>query len=109
MSGFSTIPEAIDDIKNGRPVIVTDDENRENEGDIIIAAEYASPEAINFMAAYGRGLICMPAEKKLLDKLKIEQMVEHNTDNHETAFTVSIDSVKKTPRREFPLSSVQKQ
>ncbi len=91
MSGFSTIPEAIDDIKNGRPIIVTDDENRENEGDIIIAAQYASPEAINFMATYGRGLICMPAEKKLLDKLKIEQMVEHNTDNHETAFTVSID------------------
>jgi len=91
MSEFSTITEAIEDIKNGKTVIVVDDENRENEGDIIVAAEYATPEIINFMASHAKGLICMPAEKELLDRLNINQMVEHNTDNHETAFTVSID------------------
>lgn len=91
MNKFSTIPEAIEDIKNGKMIIVVDDENRENEGDIIVAAQYATPEAINFMASYAKGLICMPMEKKMLDKLNIGQMVEHNTDNHETAFTVSID------------------
>ncbi len=91
MSKFSTIPEAVEDIKNGKMIIVIDDENRENEGDIIVAAEKATPEAINFMATNARGLICMPASPEILDKLKIPQMVEHNTDNHETAFTVSID------------------
>ena len=91
MNKFSTIPEAIEAIKNGKMIIVVDDENRENEGDIIVAAQYATPEVINFMASYAKGLICMPMEKKMLDKLNIGQMVEHNTDNHETAFTVSID------------------
>lgn len=91
MSGFNTIPEAIEDIKNGKMIIVVDDENRENEGDIIVAAEKATPDAINFMATHAKGLICMPACQEILDKLKIPQMVEHNTDNHETAFTVSID------------------
>ncbi len=91
MSGFNTIPEAIEDIKNGKMIIVVDDENRENEGDIIVAAEKATPDAINFMATHAKGLICMPASREILDKLKIPQMVEHNTDNHETAFTVSID------------------
>jgi len=91
MSEFNTIPEAIEDIKNGKMIIVVDDENRENEGDIIVAAEKATPEAINFMATNAKGLICMPAAIEILDKLKIPQMVEHNTDNHETAFTVSID------------------
>ncbi len=88
---FNSIEEAILDFKNGKPLIVVDDEDRENEGDIIVAAEFATPEIINFMASYAKGLICMPMEQELLDRLKIGQMVEHNTDNHETAFTVSID------------------
>ena len=91
MSKFSTIPEAIEDIKKGKMIIVVDDENRENEGDLIVAAQFATPEVINFMATNAKGLICMPAEQEILDRLKIEQMVENNTDNHETAFTVSID------------------
>ncbi|WP_294349231.1 bifunctional 3,4-dihydroxy-2-butanone-4-phosphate synthase/GTP cyclohydrolase II [uncultured Clostridium sp.] len=96
MFKFSKIEEAIKDIKEGKMVIVIDDENRENEGDIIIAAEKATPESINFMAKYARGLICMPMEGEILDKLEINPMVEHNTDNHETAFTVSIDHVDTT-------------
>ena len=96
MFKFSKIEEAIEDIKEGKMVIVIDDEDRENEGDIIIAAEKATPESINFMAKYARGLICMPMEGEILDKLEINPMVEHNTDNHETAFTVSIDHVDTT-------------
>lgn len=91
MGKFNTIPEAIEDIKNGKMIIVIDDENRENEGDIIVAAEKATPDVINFMASHAKGLICMPVEQEILDRLNIPQMVEHNTDNHETAFTVSID------------------
>lgn len=91
MSAFNTIEEAIEDIKNGKMIIVVDDENRENEGDIIVAAEFATPEAINFMARYARGLICMPMCEEYIERLNIAPMVEHNTDNHETAFTVSID------------------
>ncbi len=91
MSKFNTIPEAVEDIKNGKMIIVVDDENRENEGDLIAAAQFATPEVINFMAKNAKGLICMPAEQEILDRLNIEQMVENNTDNHETAFTVSID------------------
>ena len=91
MSKFNTIPEAVEDIKNGKMIIVVDDENRENEGDLIAAAQIATPEDINFMAKNAKGLICMPAEQEILDRLNIEQMVENNTDNHETAFTVSID------------------
>lgn len=96
MFKFSKIEEAIEDIKEGKMVIVIDDEDRENEGDIIISAEKATPESINFMAKYARGLICMPMEGEILDKLEINPMVEHNTDNHETAFTVSIDHVDTT-------------
>jgi len=91
MSEFNTIPDAIEDIKNGKMIIVIDDENRENEGDLIVAAEFATPQAVNFMASNAKGLICMPSEQSILDKLEIPKMVEHNTDNHETAFTVSID------------------
>ena len=91
MGKFNTIPEAIEDIKNGKMIIVIDDENRENEGDSIVAAEKATPDVINFMASHAKGLICMPVEQEILDRLNIPQMVEHNTDNHETAFTVSID------------------
>jgi len=92
MSGFSKIEEAILDIKNGKMVVVVDDEDRENEGDLIIAAEKASPEAVNFMVKYARGLVCMPVEGQRLKELDIPQMVEKNTDHHQTAFTVSIDA-----------------
>jgi 3,4-dihydroxy 2-butanone 4-phosphate synthase/GTP cyclohydrolase II len=93
---FNTIEEAAKDIKDGKLVIVVDDENRENEGDLIMAAEKVTGEAINFMAKYARGLICMPMEGKMLEKLNISPMVENNTDNHETAFTVSIDYIDTT-------------
>lgn len=91
MTQFNTIEEALEDLKKGRIIMVTDDEERENEGDFICAAEFATTENINFMATYGRGLICMPMAEKYVEKLKIPQMVQQNTDNHETAFTVSID------------------
>ncbi|MCT4619391.1 MAG: bifunctional 3,4-dihydroxy-2-butanone-4-phosphate synthase/GTP cyclohydrolase II [Marinisporobacter sp.] len=96
MYQFNTIEEAIEDIKNGKIVVVVDDEDRENEGDLLMAAEKVTPEAINFMAKYGRGLICMPIAKERLEELNMPQMVSHNTDNHETAFTVSIDAVDTT-------------
>ncbi len=93
---FSTIPEILDELKAGKPVLVTDDEERENEGDVIVAAEFATTENVNFMAAYARGLICMPMNRALVKKLGLKQMVEENTDNHSTAFTVSIDHVSTT-------------
>ena len=88
---FSSIEHAIEDVKKGKMVIVVDDPGRENEGDLIIAAEKATPEAVNFMVKHARGLVCMPMEGKDLDRLGVHAMVEKNTDNHETAFTVSID------------------
>lgn len=88
---FHTIEEAIDDLKKGKVIIVVDDESRENEGDFLVLADYATPENINFMATYGRGLICTPITKNLADYLNLSPMVENNTDNHQTAFTVSID------------------
>ncbi|MDD3169253.1 MAG: bifunctional 3,4-dihydroxy-2-butanone-4-phosphate synthase/GTP cyclohydrolase II [Eubacteriales bacterium] len=88
---FSSIEQAIEEIRKGKMVIVIDDPGRENEGDLIIAAEKATPEAINFMVKHARGLVCMPMEGKDLDRLGVPAMVEKNTDNHETAFTVSID------------------
>ena len=96
MYKFNSVEEAIKDIKDGKIVIVVDNPNRENEGDLLMAADKVTGEAINFMAKYGRGLICMPMEKKRLNELKIGKMVEKNTDNHETAFTVSIDHVDTT-------------
>ena len=92
MSDFATVEQAIEDIKYGRMVVVVDDEERENEGDLIIAAATVKPEDINFMAKYAKGLICTPIDGKRLDELNIRQMVTNNTDNHETAFTVSIDA-----------------
>ena len=89
---FSTITEAIEDIKNGKMIVVVDDEDRENEGDLLMAADKVTPEAINFMATYGRGLICMPVIGARLDELGIGAMVCDNTDNHCTAFTVSVDA-----------------
>ena len=90
---FSTIPEALEDLKKGKIILVTDDPDRENEGDFICAAEFATTENINFMATHGKGLICMPMSEAFVQKLQFPQMVQHNTDNHETAFTVSIDHV----------------
>ncbi|WP_297518182.1 bifunctional 3,4-dihydroxy-2-butanone-4-phosphate synthase/GTP cyclohydrolase II [uncultured Clostridium sp.] len=91
MMKFNSIEEAIEDIRNGKIIVVVDDEDRENEGDLIMAADMVTGEAINFMATYGKGLICMPIEKEIADRLSIGAMVSNNTDNHETAFTVSID------------------
>ena len=92
MADFATVEEAIEEIRNGRMIVVVDDEDRENEGDIIVAAEKCTPEHVNFMATYAKGLICTPVEGYILDRLKIGQMVTNNTDNHETAFTVSVDA-----------------
>nr|WP_280923811.1 bifunctional 3,4-dihydroxy-2-butanone-4-phosphate synthase/GTP cyclohydrolase II [Clostridium folliculivorans] len=94
MMKFNSIEEAIEDIKAGKMIVVVDDEDRENEGDLIIAAEKVTPEAINFMARFGRGLICMPVIGERLRELNILPMVEKNTDSHGTAFTVSIDAAE---------------
>lgn len=88
---FDTIESAIEDIKNGKMVIVVDDEDRENEGDLVMAAEKVRGEDINFMIKYGRGLVCVPMSDKRLKELNIGKMVSENTDNRETAFTVSVD------------------
>lgn len=96
MFEFNTIPEALEELRNGKIILVTDDEDRENEGDFICAAEFATTENVNFMAAQGRGLICMPMSQEFCEKLQLPQMVSNNTDNHETAFTVSIDHIDTT-------------
>ncbi len=96
MNSYHTIKEALEDLRKGRIILVTDDENRENEGDFICAAEFATTENINFMATHGKGLICMPMAETYIKKLQIPQMVQHNSDNHETAFTVSIDHISTT-------------
>ncbi len=93
---LDNIEEALADLKEGKAIIVVDDENRENEGDLVILAEYATPENINFMAIHGRGLICTPITEELAAKLHFNPMVENNTDNHQTAFTVSIDHIETT-------------
>lgn len=96
MAEYNTIPEALDALRAGQIILVTDDENRENEGDFICAGEFATCENINFMAIHGKGLICMPMEEDFAEKLDFTQMVSKNTDNHETAFTVSIDYKETT-------------
>lgn len=96
MFKFSTVEEALESLKRGEIIITTDDEDRENEGDFICAAQFATTENINFMAIHGKGLICMPMSKEIADRLNFHQMVTKNTDNHETAFTVSIDHVDTT-------------
>lgn len=93
MIQFDTIDEALSELRSGKIILVTDDPERENEGDFICAAEYATTANVNFMATYGKGLICMPMSEEYVQKLKIPQMMQQNTDNHETAFTVSIDHV----------------
>ena len=90
---FNTIDKALDDLRHGKIIVVADDPDRENEGDFICAAEHATPENINFMASHGKGLICMPMSKTIADGLELTPMTRNNTDNHETAFTVSIDHV----------------
>jgi 3,4-dihydroxy 2-butanone 4-phosphate synthase/GTP cyclohydrolase II len=89
---FSAIEDAIEDVKQGKMVVVVDDEDRENEGDLLMAAEKVTADAVNFMATFGRGLVCMPVAGSRLDELEITPMVAENTDNHCTAFTVSIDA-----------------
>lgn len=96
MFEFNTVEEAVKDLKEGKIIIVTDDDDRENEGDFICAAEYATTENVNFMATYGKGLICMPMSEEISKRLYFPQMVADNTDNHETAFTVSIDHINTT-------------
>ncbi|MCB0444948.1 MAG: 3,4-dihydroxy-2-butanone-4-phosphate synthase, partial [Gelidibacter sp.] len=88
---LNTIEEAIDDIRNGKVIIVVDDADRENEGDFVAAAEKVTPEMINFMATHGRGLICTPLTEKRCKELELNPMVHNNTDPMETAFTVSVD------------------
>lgn len=95
-NGFSTLSQALYDLRAGKMIIVTDDPNRENEGDLICAAEFATTGNVNFMATYGKGLICMPMSKEIANKLALPQMVSENTDNHCTAFTVSIDHIDTT-------------
>lgn len=96
MSEFATIEQALEDLRNGKIIVCTDDPDRENEGDFICAAEFATPENVNFMACYGKGLICMPMSGYMTQRLGLGQMVDNNTDNHATAFTVSIDHVETT-------------
>ena len=96
MSQFNTVEEALADLRAGKIILVTDDPDRENEGDFICAAQFATTENINFMATHGKGLICMPMSAEFVEKLQIPQMVSKNTDNHETAFTVSIDAANTT-------------
>lgn len=96
MGEFNTIEEALEELRNGKVILVTDDEDRENEGDFICAAEFATTENINFMATHAKGLICMPMSEEYIRKLCLPQMVITNTDNHETAFTVSVDHISTT-------------
>ena len=91
MSGLDRIEDALDDIKNGKMVIVVDDEDRENEGDFIMAAELAKPEHINFMAKYGRGMICAPASQERIEQLDLDMMVSENTALLGTPFTIIVE------------------
>lgn len=96
MSEFDTIEKALEDLRAGRLILVTDDPDRENEGDLICAAQFATTENINFMAVHAKGLICMPMSEAYAERLQFPQMVRKNTDNHETAFTVSVDHISTT-------------
>ena len=96
MGDFNTVEEALEELCKGHLIMVIDDPDRENEGDLICAAEFATTENVNFMAMHAKGLICMPMSQAYIEKLHLPQMVSYNTDNHETAFTVSIDHVDTT-------------
>src|ERR1041385_1184059 len=91
---FNTIEAVVEDLRKGRMVIVVDDADRENEGDLIMAAEHATPAAINFMAKHGRGLVCVPTTAERLQQLGIERMVTQNRENFKTDFQVSVDAVR---------------
>lgn len=93
---LDSVKDAIKDLRNGKIIIVIDDEDRENEGDFICAGKYATPENINFIATYGKGLICCPVSTQIAKKLNLHPMIENNTDNHQTAFTISIDHIQTT-------------
>src|SRR5438093_7347523 len=94
MTGFSTIEEGIEEIRQGRILLVVDDEDRENEGDLIMAADRVTPAAVNFMAKYGRGLICVPTTSERLKQLGIEQMVTQNRESFRTDFQITVDAAK---------------
>lgn len=96
MFEFNTVEEALQDLRDGKVILVTDDPDRENEGDLICAAQFATTENVNLMASAAKGLICMPMSSDYTRKLGLNPMVAHNTDNHETAFTVSIDHIDTT-------------
>ena len=96
MFQYNSVEETLEALRNGEIVLVTDDESRENEGDMICAAQFATTENVNFMAVNAKGLICMPMSEEICRKLYLPQMVDQNTDNHCTAFTVSIDHVDTT-------------
>ncbi|ARK32481.1 Riboflavin biosynthesis protein RibBA [Halalkalibacter krulwichiae] len=93
---FHSIEEAIEDLKNGKMIVIVDDEDRENEGDLLALSEKATPEIINFMITHAKGLVCCPITKERADKLELEPMVQQNTDSHQTAFTVSVDHITNT-------------
>ena len=93
---YNTIPEALEALRQGRLILCTDDPDRENEGDLICAAQFATTENVNFMAKYGKGLICTPMSETIAARLELPQMVSENTDNHSTAFTVSVDHKETT-------------
>ncbi len=93
---YDKVEDALEDLKKGKIIIVSDDEDRENEGDLICASEFATTENINFMATYAKGLICMPMSESIANRLDLHSMVQKNTDNHETAFAVSIDHIETT-------------
>ena len=99
MFEFNTVDEVVEDLRAGKIIVCTDDPDRENEGDLICAAEFATQENVNFMACYAKGLICMPMSSEYTEKLRLRQMVDDNTDNHCTAFTVSIDHISTTTDR----------
>lgn len=96
MFQYNSVEETLEALRNGEIVLVTDDESRENEGDMICSAQFATTENVNFMAVNAKGLICMPMSEEICRKLYLPQMVDQNTDNHCTAFTVSIDHVDTT-------------
>ena len=93
---YNTIPEALEALRQGKLILCTDDPDRENEGDLICAAQFATTENVNFMATHAKGLICTPMSAEIAKRLNLPQMVSENTDNHSTAFTVSIDHIETT-------------
>lgn len=93
---FNTIEEAFKALKGGKCILVIDDPDRENEGDLICAAEFATTENVNLMVSVAKGLICMPMSRQLCERFKLPQMVEHSSDNHQTAFTISVDHIVTT-------------